>query len=424
MTVRITNLMCGTRPIAAHCPGPLHDRWHHFADAVMGQPPRTCRAPDVTLFTWNTGSRPKRPTKPCGVFERSAELLGLDVLVLGQGKANWKNRDKFALAAERLADVKTPYVLGADSADVVLLDDPQIAVERFRRHFTCGMLFNATGSRCWPELPELIRFQQSLPMSPLMQGRHWINSGLLIGKTEFVRDYFRRLADEPPVSGYEASDQAVVMRTWQDWYPRVQADYLSQIFQWFNEELDVMRLERPLASRQQQLQEWLRPLPAPRLGAEVGVFRGNTSEALLREFADLRLWLVDPWRPYDGAAHFGRGNQASFDRALAATMFWTEFARTRRFVLREPSTWAAPRFDDGELDFAFIDANHLYEHVCADIKAWWPKIRSGGRLMGHDYGVYGDATGEWGVRRAVDEFVAATDRELRTGRDGTWCVVR
>jgi predicted O-methyltransferase YrrM len=232
------------------------------------------------------------------------------------------------------------------------------------------------------------------------------------------------LADEAPVAGYESSDQAVLMRTWKDWYPQVQADYLSQIFQWFNEELDVMRLERPPASRQKQLLEWLRALPAPRLGAEVGVYRGNTSEALLRELPDLRLWLVDPWRPYDGAAQFGQGNQVSFDRAMAATMFWTEFACTRRFVLRECSTQAASRFADGELDFVFIDANHLYEHVCADIKAWWPKVRRGGMLMGHDYGVYRDATGEWGVSRAVDEFVAATDRELLTGLDGTWCVVR
>lgn len=424
MSVRISNQMCGTNPIAAHCPGPLHEKWHHFMDAVLSQPQRTCRASDVTLFTWNTGSRPQRPNKPCGVFEKTAERLGIEVLVLGRGKERWSNRDKFALAAEGLARVKTTYVLGADSADVALLDDPRIAVERFRRHFTCKLLFNATGSRCWPELPELVRFQQSLPMVPLLKGRHWINAGLMIGETDFTRRYYAALAKADPVPGYEYSEQAVVMRTWQDWYPKVQADYLSVIFQWFNEELDVMRLERPVASRQAQLVEWLRPLWPRALGAEVGVFRGNTSEVLLREFPDLMLWLVDPWRPYDGPCRMGAGDQPAFDRAMSAAMFWTEFARDRRFVLREPSVQAAGRFDHGELDFVFIDADHRYEHVCADIHAWWPRLRKGGLLMGHDYGVYRDQTGEWGVRRAVDEFIAATDRELRTGHDGTWCVVR
>ena len=424
MTIRITNQLFGTQPIAAHCPGPLHDRWHHFAESVMTQPLRQCSAPDVTVFTWNTGSRPARPSKPCGVLERSLERLGIEALVLGTGSANWKNRDKFRLTAQGLAGAKTPYVIGADSADVVLLDNPQIAVDRFRKHFNCQLLFNATGSRCWPELPELVRFQQSLPMASMVQGRHWLNSGLLIAETEFCREYYARLAEEEPVRGYAHSEQAVVMRTWKDWYPRVQIDYLSQIFQWFNEDLDVMRLERPVAKRHAQLLEWICPLRAPRIGAEVGVLCGNTSEVLLRELPDLQLWLVDPWRPYEGESAIGSSSQRSFDDAMAKAMFWTEFARRRRFVLREPSTQAASRFERGELDFVFIDANHLYEHVCADIHAWWPKIRSGGLLMGHDYGVYRDATGQWGVSRAVDEFVCASDRELQTGRDGTWCVVK
>ena len=90
------------------------------------------------------------------------------------------------------------------------------------------------------------------------------------------------------------------MRTWPQFYPKVQADYFSQIFQWFNEELSVMRLERPVSPRQSQLFRWLRRLRGPITGAEVGVFGGHTSEALLREFPQLKLLMVDPWRPYDG----------------------------------------------------------------------------------------------------------------------------
>ena len=102
---------------------------------------------------------------------------------------------------------------------------------------------------------------------------------------------------------------------------------------------------------------------------------------------------------------------------MQSSLYWTEFAKDRRYVLREPSPSAAARFADASLDFAFIDGNHVYEQVCADIRGWWPKIRQGGLLTGHDYGVYGDSKGEWGVQRAVDEFVAATDRELVVGLD-------
>ncbi len=424
MTVRIFNTLFNTQPIATHCPGPVHKRWQTFVSAVLNQPSRSCACHDVTVFTWNTGDRPARKDKPCGLLEQSLHLLGVPVVVLGQGRTNWKNLDKFQCAADALEKIKTPYVIGADSADIVFLDNPQVAVDRFRKHFTCKLLFNATGSRCWPELPELVRFQSSLPMAAVAQGRHWINSGLFIGETDFVRDYMRQMTQEPAISGFCGSDQGVVMRTWPRWYPQVQADYLSQIFQWFNEELDVMHLRRPLASRQTQLIQWIRQLERPIVGAEVGVFRGNTSEALLSEFRDLSLWMVDPWSTFDGESQFDRASQAEFDSSMEAAMLWSEFAKNRRYVLRQASPAAAERFSDGSLDFVFIDGNHLYENVVADITAWWPKVRRGGLMTGHDYAVYGDATGKWGVKRAVDEFVSAADRELTLGLDGMWMVVR
>ena len=49
------------------------------------------------------------------------------------------------------------------------------------------------------------------------------------------------------------------------------------------------------------------------------------------------------------------------------------------------------------LDYVFLDAAHDYENIRADIAAWWPKIKPGGWLAGHD------STDAAGVRRAVDE---------------------
>ena len=417
MTVSISNQLFGTRPIAAHCPGPLHGDWHRFvAEALTPVPP--CESPDVTVLTWHGLNR---PDKPNGVLERSLERLGIPTLVL-RGRDPWRNIQKLAMTAEALQHVRTPYVIGADSSDVIFLDNPQLAVDRFRQHFACDLLFNATGSRCWPELPEFVRFQSSLPMAALARNRHWINSGLFIGRTEFCREYFARLATEPPTLGYEYDDQSIVMRTWPAWYPRVQADYFSQIFQWFNEDRTVMRLERRTDPRHTALIGWLRRLPMPIVGAEVGVFDGHTSENLLRALPELTLWMVDPWRPFADQAVFGEMNAERFEHMLLAATWWTEFARDRRFILREASPQAADRFADASLDFAFIDGDHVYDAVCADIAAWWPKIRPGGLLTGHDYDIYLDTTGEWGVRRAVDEFVEHHHRQITLGADGTWCI--
>ncbi|QDT54273.1 hypothetical protein Pan44_23010 [Caulifigura coniformis] len=422
MPIRITNQLFRSHPIVGHCPGPTHGRWRRIVDAVLSQKMRPARCPDATFLTWNTGARPARPDKPCGLFERSLAQFQIEPLVLGQGRKNWRNRDKLALTAEALESVTTPYVVGGDSCDVLFFEDPGLVVERFRQHFTCDLLFNSTGSLCWPQLPRLMEFQTSRPVAPLLKGRHWINSGLFVGKTDFCRDYFRDLAQSPPVEGYAHSDQAVVMETWPRWYPRVQTDDFCQIFQWFNEKPAVLHLERPLAARHTSLIRWLRRLPGPLVGAEVGVFQGYTSEALLRSFPDLRLWMVDRWKPYEGRSTIGDQPAEALERALKSTTFWTQFAKDRRRILREASPAAADRFDDHSLDFAFIDANHLYEAVCADITAWWSKIRPGGLLTGHDYGTGRDAEGIWGVKRAVDEFADTTGSPLELGADGTWCI--
>lgn len=419
MSIRLTNRLFGSHPIAAHCPGPLSDSFRVFCDVVLSQPRRQCPCPEATVLTWNSG---ERPAKPCGLLEKSLDRLGVPTLVLGRGTTAWTNRLKFALTADALERIETPFVIGADSCDVVFFDDPHLAVERFRRHFTCDLLFNATGSRCWPDLPEFVAFESSLPMAAVSQQRHWLNSGLFIGRTEFLRGYFRRLAQEPPVAGFERSDQAVIKRTWPEFYPRVQIDYLSLIFQWFNESSANLAIERTLAPRQEQLLRIVRPLGDRLTGAEIGVYDGGTSAALLNGLPELRLWMIDPWRPYEGASELGQLDQAAFDRARARAEWWTLPAADRRFVLRETSQQAVQRFGAESLDFAFVDGNHLYEPVRDDVHAWWPKIRSGGLLSGHDYGINRDANGPWGVRRAVDEFAANVRREVRVGQDGVWWI--
>ncbi|WDI40598.1 class I SAM-dependent methyltransferase [Bremerella sp. P1] len=418
---RIRNLLWDSDPLALHCPGPLHASWYRVRQTIAAfTPQQSSSASDITFITWHG---PSRQEKPNGVFEESLARFGIKPLVLKKPD-NWRNIDKLALTAEALESIDTPYVMGSDSSDTLIFQDPALLVERFESHFTCDLVYNAVGSRCWPELPEYIDYQSSLPAAVNAQGRHWFNSGMFFGRTEFCREYFRALSTEKPVPGYSYSEQAVAMRVWPQWYPRVQLDYQCLLFQWFNESLDVMRLERPAQSRHESLIEILRTLGSDLTGAEVGVFDGWTAEVLLRTFPDLRLWLVDAWQPYGGESHMGKQDRAYFQRAFEETMFWTKFAEDRRFTLREWSPQAADRFQAASLDFVFIDANHLYEAVRDDINAWWPKVRPGGALCGHDYAIHRDGEGVWGVQRAVDEFAKAQGLQPTILQDGVWCIYR
>jgi predicted O-methyltransferase YrrM len=67
------------------------------------------------------------------------------------------------------------------------------------------------------------------------------------------------------------------------------------------------------------------------------------------------------------------------------------------------SVEVAKQYTHDSLDFVFIDGDHRYECVLADIQAWLPKVKAGGIIAGHDYGWCSD------VRRAVHEVFGEAD---------------
>ncbi len=50
-----------------------------------------------------------------------------------------------------------------------------------------------------------------------------------------------------------------------------------------------------------------------------------------------------------------------------------------------PSDLAAHLFQDESLDFVFVVGSHTLELVTKDLESWWPKIKRGGLITGHDY---------------------------------------
>lgn len=53
-------------------------------------------------------------------------------------------------------------------------------------------------------------------------------------------------------------------------------------------------------------------------------------------------------------------------------------------LVESDSVAAAANYQDGEVDFCFIDGDHTEAGARRDIEAWLPKIRPGGILAGHD----------------------------------------
>ena len=74
------------------------------------------------------------------------------------------------------------------------------------------------------------------------------------------------------------------------------------------------------------------------------------------------------------------------------------------FLNKETSESYAKKVDDSSLDVVYIDGDHKYSSVVNDLDLWYPKIKSGGFLCGHDYSKRPDHR-HVGVNQAVDEFV-------------------
>lgn len=164
--------------------------------------------------------------------------------------------------------------------------------------------------------------------------------------------------------------------------------------------------------RWNQVAGWL---DHPALGAELGVKNGQFTEHMLRSFKSLRMVAVDLWAPLPPLEKVGYEDYWTWDFEAIRAEFKerTEPYADRLTVLRMDTADAAAEFEDRMFDFVFVDAEHTYDGVRDDIRAWWPKVKPGGALCGHDY-----RNKFPGVKAAVDEL----RRRVTIGVDSTWLI--
>lgn len=118
-----------------------------------------------------------------------------------------------------------------------------------------------------------------------------------------------------------------------------------------------------------------------KVGVEIGTEYGLYAETICKAAPALKLYSVDPYRAYRGYREHKSQNKLNgiFDQA---------FQRLRPYdvtFIREYSVEAASNFEDGELDFIYVDGNHSLLHVIQDLVAWVPKVKRQGIVAGHDF---------------------------------------
>jgi hypothetical protein len=106
----------------------------------------------------------------------------------------------------------------------------------------------------------------------------------------------------------------------------------------------------------------------------------------------MHLTAIDPW---EDNAELSRAKEV-YDECQQRLAPYGDRCK----MLKAYSPDCAAQFEDNSLDFVYIDALHNYAAVKADMEAWFPKLKFGGVLAGHDYSLQ-----DWpGIYTAVEEF--------------------
>lgn len=152
-------------------------------------------------------------------------------------------------------------------------------------------------------------------------------------------------------------------------------------------------------------------IPPGSVICEIGVFKGDFARELY-ELNPQHLFLCDPWEQglsYSGD-HDGQNGNTYHASSLCEHVHTLFAQQSHVSIHREKSATFIPKLAAASLDAAYVDGDHSYQTVKADLDGLYPKIKKGGFLMGHDYEFNPNKAPHdlepmiFGVARAVNEF--------------------
>lgn len=150
----------------------------------------------------------------------------------------------------------------------------------------------------------------------------------------------------------------------------------------------------------------IRQMVSDSICGEIGVYSGIFAERIVRIGKPKRLYLIDPWQGLVDRAEKKYSQEAQDVRYYGVIeKFSKQIKDGQVIVVRKTSDDAANDFADNFFDFLYVDGDHSYGQVVADLQNYHSKVKKGGILCGDDYHLDG-------VKKAVDEFVAKHSLKL------------
>lgn len=157
-------------------------------------------------------------------------------------------------------------------------------------------------------------------------------------------------------------------------------------------------------------------------GIEIGVCGGEHALSLLDNLDIEILYLIDPYEMYEIYIN-GEGKNYGQDQLSLNMTFEKALEKLKKHEkklkwIKELSENAANLITK-KVDFIYIDGNHDYEFVKNDIELYYPLLKSGGVIGGHDF-YNGFATTHNGVINSVIEFAVGNELQLYIEQPDWW----
>jgi predicted O-methyltransferase YrrM len=162
-------------------------------------------------------------------------------------------------------------------------------------------------------------------------------------------------------------------------------------------------LEREYLTKQ------MKNIPQDGIVVEIGSWTGTSSVALsegIKKYCpNAKLFCVDIFSQeyYATVPGLEMGTKINIREAFEKRM-----KPYPHVTIQDESLKAVLQFKDESIDFVFIDSNHKYDYVKEDIGAWFPKVKKGSIMCGHDY-----CSEYQGVIRAVTELLPVHTNPVR-----------
>lgn len=155
---------------------------------------------------------------------------------------------------------------------------------------------------------------------------------------------------------------------------------------------------------------------------EVGVEYGGFTDTYFKE--NYEIHLVDMWTTEGNDYYFSnRAGQVEegYKKVLSK---YSDKPNVK--IIKMKSSEACSLYSDEYFDWIYIDADHSYNSVLEDIKNWFPKLKKGGLISGHDFDPDTRDTNYnfYGVEKAVREFFGDNFKLTNEQNYKSWYVIK